>query len=92
MGALLGPSKSVVAAKFPSDCGIFADAYFLISRDSNPARGQQEFFLLVISILIIPIMVVIVIYSQDDKISVQSRILMRVVKSQRPPVPIFPYS
>lgn len=39
----------ICAAKFSSDYGIFANAYFLISQDFNPLRGQQEFFLLVIS-------------------------------------------
>lgn len=81
-----------MAAIFSADCGVFPNEYFLISQDSNPHKGQGEFFSPVISVLITVTMVVIVVYSQDDKVhSVQSKILIQVVRSQRPSVSIFCY-
>lgn len=68
-GALPGLSTYVVAARFSSDCGIFDSAYFLISQDSAPHEGQQELFSPVTSVLIIVIMAVIVVYSQDNQVS-----------------------
>lgn len=68
---------------------VFANAHLLTSQDSISHKGQQELFSPIISILIIVIMVA---YSLDDKLSVQSKILIQVVKSQGPSVLIFSYT
>lgn len=46
LGAPLGISNSGVVAKFPSGCGVFANACLLISKNSNPLTGSARVFLI----------------------------------------------
>lgn len=46
LGTLFGLSNSWVVAKFPLSCGVFANACFLIYKNSNPFMGSVRVFLI----------------------------------------------